>query len=178
MSKLKRALEKRVTGLTNLIADDKRRAGALAVGGMAALAAGFKGPGLAMFVKGAREIEERWRADNQFSGSFSERWARALEFYEQEHQDPTNRALHMVGIPMIVGGALGLLASPSFTPPWAASAALFGAGWALNILGHARYEKNEPAFFDDPLSFIAGPVWDVKNLVAGKTARHRAVAAA
>jgi len=80
----------------------------------------------------------------------------------------------MVGIPMIVGGALGLLAAPSFTPPWAASAALFGAGWALNIVGHRRFEHNAPAFFEDPLSFLAGPVWDVKNLVS----RRRAASAA
>lgn len=165
---------KRAIDLIGLIGDENKRAGALAVGGMAALAAGFKGAGLAMFVKGARQIEERWRADHDFDGTFRERWDRAIEFYESQHQDPTNRALHMIGIPMIVGGALGLLASPAFTPPWAASVALFGAGWALNIVGHRRFENNAPAFFEDPLSFLAGPVWDVQNLVR----RRRAAIAA
>ncbi|TNF30567.1 MAG: DUF962 domain-containing protein [Deltaproteobacteria bacterium] len=165
---LKRALMTRVADLTQRFGDEKQRAGALTIGGMAALAAGLKGPGLAMFARGARELEARWRADHGFTGGLAERWERAVAFYDAQHRDPTNRALHMIGIPMIVGGAVGLVASPRFTPPWAASVALFGAGWALNILGHARYEKNDPAFLDDPLSFIAGPVWDVKNLVSGR----------
>jgi uncharacterized membrane protein YGL010W len=46
-----------------------------------------------------------------------------------------------------------------------ASAAAFAGGWALNILGHMVYEKKKPAFAEDPLSFVAGPVWDAKQLV-------------
>ena len=41
----------------------------------------------------------------------------------------------------------------------------------MNIVGHAVFEKNRPAFADDPLSFLAGPVWDlgqVKGLVRRK----------
>ena len=39
-------------------------------------------------------------------------------------------------------------------------------GWAFNIVGHAVYEKNAPAFADDPLSFIAGPAWDLQQMLA------------
>lgn len=77
-----------------------------------------------------------------------------------------NRKLHIVGIPMIVGGTAGLLLFSPFRPLWLASAAAFVAGWALNFLGHGRFEKNAPAFADDPLSFIAGPAWDFMHLVA------------
>jgi uncharacterized membrane protein YGL010W len=35
----------------------------------------------------------------------------------------------------------------------------------LNFIGHGKYEKNAPAFADDPLSFIAGPVWDFQQIL-------------
>jgi len=44
------------------------------------------------------------------------------------------------------------------------SASAFVGGWVLNFIGHGRYEKNQPAFADDPLSFIAGPAWDFMQL--------------
>jgi uncharacterized membrane protein YGL010W len=36
----------------------------------------------------------------------------------------------------------------------------------LNIVGHACFERRAPAFSDDPLSFVAGPVWDLQQLSA------------
>jgi uncharacterized membrane protein YGL010W len=74
--------------------------------------------------------------------------------------------LHVVGIPLIVGGAVGLLAAPPvlgvlrFT-----SLAAFGVGWLLNLVGHAAFEKRAPAFSEDALSFVAGPVWDLRQLI-------------
>ena len=50
------------------------------------------------------------------------------------------------------------------------AAACFGTGWALNIIGHAAYEGRAPAFSEDALSFVAGPVWDLQQL----TGRFRA----
>ena len=55
-----------------------------------------------------------------------------------------------------------------FRPLWFISAGAFASGWVLNIIGHGMYEKNAPAFADDPLSFIAGPVWDFTQLRSKK----------
>jgi hypothetical protein len=141
---------------------EAKRNSAAAMGGMALLLGGQKIAGLTLFGSGIAGLERTWRARNpEFQGGFRERWQRAAAFYEQTHRDPTNRVLHMVGIPLIVGGALGLLASRPPRPLWALSAAAFTGGWALNFVGHFRYEKNRPAFEDDPLSFVAGPVWDL-----------------
>ena len=64
---------------------------------------------------------------------------------------------------MILGGTIGLITAPRYRPLWTLSATSFTIGWVLNIVGHAFYEKNKPAFADDPLSFIAGPVWDLEQ---------------
>ena len=145
----------------------------LAVGGMGALCFGFKAAGLAVFAGGLFLIERDWRARHpEFRGGIGERWDEALEFYRSTHQHPTNRTLHVIGIPLIVGGAAGLFATSPVRPVWVASLATFGVGWALNILGHAGYEKRAPAFSEDGLSFLAGPVWDLQQLFS--RANHRA----
>jgi len=138
-----------------------------AVTGMATLLSGQKLPALGMFARGVALLEAQWRADHPEVGpGLRERLAASLSFYESTHRDPKNRLLHVIGIPMIVGGAIGLVAAPSFSPPWWGSAGLFVVGWQLNIAGHVFFEKNRPAFAEDPLSFLAGPIWDLKQLVA------------
>lgn len=136
------------------------------VGGMATLLTGNKVSALTMFTRGVALLERSWRERNpDFEGDFKARIAESIKFYEETHRHPTNRTLHTIGIPMIVGGAVGLLVMPSFRPLWLASAGAFSLGWALNILGHSGFEKNKPAFSADPLSFITGPIWDWKQLV-------------
>lgn len=151
--------------------DQRRRGVLLTVAGGATLLGGGKLTALALVDSGLRDLEAAWRERHpEFTGGLRERWQRATEFYEATHKDPTNRKLHIVGIPIIVSGTLGMLVWPRFTPPWVLSAAGFTFGWGLNIVGHALYEKNAPAFADDPLSFLAGPIWDLKNfreIVAG-----------
>ena len=88
----------------------------------------------------------------------------AIGFYEKTHQNPVNRWLHITGIPMIVGGTVGLLAFKPYRPAWGVSAGAFALGWGLNFIGHGFFEKAAPAFKDDPLSFVAGPVWDLMQL--------------
>jgi hypothetical protein len=145
--------------------DRRTRGVAMTVGGMGALLTGSKASALGMFTQGVRDIEAEWRgAHPDFRGGVRERWRLAIEFYEQTHQHPTNRLLHVVGIPIIVGGTTGLLVWPRYSPPWFLSAGAFVGGWALNFVGHGIYEKNVPAFADDPLSFVAGPVWDLLQL--------------
>lgn len=141
--------------------DEKSRSVALFGGAMAGLMTGAKLTPIAMFVTGMRGLERQWRKEHpEFRGDLSERWQMAIEFYDSTHQDPVNRVLHTVGIPMIVGGAVGMLAAPRYTPPWWVANGSWTLGWTLNFVGHGFFEKGAPAFAEDPLSFLAGPAWD------------------
>ena len=157
----------------SLIPDQKTRDVVSMAGGMVALLGGRKVVGLGMFGRGAYALEQHWRAAHpEFQGNLADRWNKAIEFYESTHKDDTNRKLHIVGIPMIVGGAAGLLIFSPYRPAWFVSAGTFTAGWVLNFIGHGIFEKNAPAFADDPLSFIAGPVWDFQQIFGkGKKAK-------
>jgi hypothetical protein len=161
--------------LAQLLPDRKSRGKALAATGMAALLTPWKGAALGLFARAVFELEGAWReAHPEFHGSLLERWRLALEQYDAQHQDPKNRAMHLVGIPLIAGGAVGLLASPTLSPGWFVSAAAFGSGWALSLTGHALFERNAPdELGDDPLSVVAGPVSDAKNLAASLVQRLR-----
>ena len=143
-----------------------------AVAGMGALCCGFKAPALVLFAAGLSLIEHDWRTRHpMFQGRVGERWQSALDFYRRTHLHPTNRTLHVIGIPLIAFGAIGLfVASPSaVSPVWLTSLGGFAVGWALNIVGHAGYEKRAPAFSEDALSFLAGPVWDLQQLFTRKS---------
>ncbi len=169
-----------LTKLIDHLSVKKNRDLACASLGMGALLVGQKALGLGLFAKGFAGLEQEWRRVNAFEGTGEERWRHAVGFYEATHQDPVNRALHVVGIPMILGGAAGLLAFKPFRPLWLASASSFTVGWGLNFIGHGVFEKKAPAFADDPLSFLAGPVWDLgqlKRLVTGGRADEPAAAA-
>ncbi|MBZ0122165.1 MAG: DUF962 domain-containing protein [Sandaracinaceae bacterium] len=145
---------------------------AMLAGGTASLMTGGKLTALGLFARGLYGLEEQWReAHPEFEGGLAERWKIAIDFYEQTHQDGVNRALHTVGIPMILGGAIGLLIAPSYTPPWWAANASWSIGWTLNFVGHA-FEGKSPAFAADPLSFVAGPVWDFMRLRDKLTGRR------
>jgi uncharacterized membrane protein YGL010W len=80
-----------------------------------------------------------------------------LEKYRQDHQNPVNRALHTVGIPMIVA-SLPLM---PFNPLLGAS--MFVFGWVLQFIGHA-FEGKAPSFFSDPTFLLIGPLWFVKKI--------------
>ncbi len=148
--------------------DAKKRDTTLMLGGMGSLVFGTGPLAYAAFAFGARGAERTYRAKHDFDGTFSERWARAITFYEGTHQDSKNRAMHLVGMPFIVAGTAGLTVSSPFNPlswpVYGPSLASFVGGWALNISGHLAFEKNNPAFAEDPLSFIAGPVWELDIL--------------
>ncbi len=150
--------------LTRALSDRKNRDLALVAGGMLGIMSGAKATPLAMFAVGVRGLEREWRSAHPEVEGFAERWQHAIEFYDATHQDPVNRVLHVVGIPMIVGGVVGMMASPRWTPPWWIANGSWTAGWILNFIGHGLYEKGAPAFADNPLSFVAGPVWDFMQL--------------
>ena len=155
--------------LLSFIPSAKKRNVAYAGAGMLGVLAGQKITGLALFAKGLHGLEQEWRkAHPEFEGGVVARWDKAIEFYEATHENGVNRRLHIIGIPMIVGGAAGLLLFSPFRPFWFVSASSFTAGWVLNFIGHGAFEKKAPAFADDPLSFLAGPVWDFKQLFGAK----------
>lgn len=165
-----------VEKLIGLIPDKKTRNVAFTATGFAALVTGQKVVSLGLLGKGLKGLEECWReAHPSFHGGFGERWQMAVDHYEATHQNTLNRRLHVLGIPMIAGGTLGLLLFNPYRPLWLMSATSFAAGWALNVVGHQVYEHNAPAFSQDPLAFVAGPVWDVQQLLQkrrGRNGRH------
>ena len=140
---------------------------ALTAAGALLFVAGRKVTGLGLFATGLYNLEQRWRHDHDFEGTFAQRWEQAEVFYEATHQDDTNRVLHIVGIPIIVAGTVGMLVCKPYRPMWAASLGAFTFGWVLNFVGHGVYEKKAPAFADDPFSFVAGPIWDMKQFKNG-----------
>jgi hypothetical protein len=149
----------------SLLPNRRSRGVAMMAGGMLGLLTGAKLSSLLMFGKGAMALEDEWRdAHPDFQGGMDERWQRAIDFYSETHKDPMNRKLHIVGIPFIAGGAAGLILFAPFRPLWIVSAGAFVGGWVLNFIGHGRFEKNKPAFADDPLSFLAGPAWDLMQI--------------
>jgi hypothetical protein len=149
----------------SLIEEPRKRDMVMTGVGMAALLAGRKATAVTMFARGLAGLESQWRAAHpEFEGGLAERWAWSEKFYEQTHQDPTNRVLHVVGIPMIVAGTAGLVGLKPFSRGWSVAAGAFTVGWGLNFIGHGVFEKKAPAFADDPLGFLAGPVWDFKQL--------------
>ena len=80
-----------------------------------------------------------------------------LAKYREDHQHPVNKALHTVGIPMIVAS----LAVLPFNPLLAA--AMFVLGWILQFVGHA-FEGKAPSFFSDPKFLLVGAAWFVKKV--------------
>ena len=148
-----------------LLPNAKTRNVASTAAGMLGVLAGRKVTGLTLFAKGLWGLEKEWRkAHPEFDGGVVERWNKAIEFYERTHENDVNRKLHIIGIPMILGGTVGLLIFSPYRPMWFLSASSFAAGWVLNFIGHGVFEKKAPAFADDPLSFVAGPVWDFQQM--------------
>lgn len=156
------------------MSDTKRKERVLGAAGVAGLLLGAGPLSLIPFGLSMRSMEARWREKRAFSGTFAERWAHSLVYYEGTHQNRVNRTLHVLGTPFIVGGTLGLMVSSPFIPfTWpiyVPALASFVGGWASNLAGHSVFEKNRPAFDEDPLSFLAGPVWELDLMRRGTLA--------
>ncbi len=75
-----------------------------------------------------------------------------IETYNDTHQNKINRALHTVGIPMIV------ISLPLFFFYWKWALGLFVVGWILQFIGHA-FEGKPPAFFSHPMYLFTGVYW-------------------
>ena len=79
-----------------------------------------------------------------------------VEYYRAKHRHPLNKLSHSIGIPLI------LLSLLSFFFSWRLALALFVAGWVFQFVGHA-IEGNRPAFFQNPLYLLVGPLWLVRR---------------
>src|SRR6476661_7399971 len=56
--------------------------------------------------------------------------------------------------------ALGRWIASSSTTTWAGTGAgLFIAGWVFQFIGHAAYEHRKPAFSDDLIGLVIGPLF-------------------
>jgi uncharacterized membrane protein YGL010W len=86
--------------------------------------------------------------------------------YDHEHTNPWNKAMHAIGIPIILAGII--LSVLTF---WRIGLACFVAGWILLFAGH-RIEGNKPAFFQGVVYFLVGPLWvakEIKDALLGGT---------
>ncbi len=81
-------------------------------------------------------------------------WSRVLASYKDDHQNPMNRAFHMVGVPMIVA-SIPVAATVVGIP---IAAGLFTVGWTFQFVGHV-FEGKKPSFVNDKRSLIAGALW-------------------
>lgn len=75
-----------------------------------------------------------------------------IDNYHEKHRHPLNKLTHAVGIPLVV------VSLPLFLFEWRWALGLFVAGWVLQFVGHA-VEGNSPAFFNNPVYLIVGPLW-------------------
>ncbi|HET9480048.1 MAG TPA: DUF962 domain-containing protein [Pyrinomonadaceae bacterium] len=82
-----------------------------------------------------------------------------LANYKAKHQHPLNRLSHSIGIPLIV------ISLPVFFFNWRWALALFVGGWIFQFIGHA-IEGNQPAFFNNPVYLLVGPLWLLRRVVA------------
>ena len=85
-------------------------------------------------------------------------WSEWVERYGRSYTHPLNRALHLVGIPLILL-ALPLACGAVLQPRLAGVALLlFLVGWALQFAGHA-VEGKPPEFLQDPRFLLVGLRW-------------------
>ena len=96
------------------------------------------------------------------SASFADKMA----FYRSQHTTRGVRATHVVGIPGVAFSIPLVAVRPKLGVP------AFVASWALQVLGHKRYERNNPAltkgFVTYQLCGLAFWCEEVADLVAGK----------
>jgi uncharacterized membrane protein YGL010W len=85
--------------------------------------------------------------------------------YDQSHRHPVNRAIHAIGIPLIVISGCFVL-SPWRPFGWSRGLMLgaFGGGWGLLFIGHA-IEGNRPAVLKDPGAIPAALKWWMRTVV-------------
>ena len=77
-----------------------------------------------------------------------------------------------LGLVMAVVSAVclivGIQLAQTSTAIWASTgAALFIVGWAFQFVGHAAYEHRKPAFADDLIGLVIGPLFVLAEILFG-----------
>jgi uncharacterized membrane protein YGL010W len=91
-----------------------------------------------------------------------------IESYQASHTHPVNRALHSVGIPMIVVSIVMFIVDLFMMKNlWPIALGLFVFGWILQFIGHA-FEGKPPAFFKNPLFLLVGVKWWFLKMIGKK----------
>ncbi|MEU7632487.1 DUF962 domain-containing protein [Nocardia sp. NPDC049220] len=74
-----------------------------------------------------------------------------LEYYRTIHAVPGVRAMHFIGVPMVVASLPLLVARPHAGVP------MFVVGWSFNLGGHLLFGKKGPALRYGPVTYqLAG----------------------
>ncbi|MGK2856481.1 MAG: DUF962 domain-containing protein [Thermoanaerobaculia bacterium] len=68
-----------------------------------------------------------------------------------------------LAIPMVIVSALLYIGAKPLPLPflWV----LFVAGWILQFVGHSVYEKRQPAFFNNLVHLLVGPLWILNDAI-------------
>jgi uncharacterized membrane protein YGL010W len=93
-------------------------------------------------------------------------WTRLMRAYNDDHQNPVNRACHTVGIPLIAG-SLPVGATIVGLP---LAAGMFTVGWTFQFIGHA-FEGKKPSFVDDRRQLVVGLLWWFEKVGVGLVER-------
>jgi uncharacterized membrane protein YGL010W len=73
-----------------------------------------------------------------------------------------------MGIVSALSAAFGQWAASQSTWSWLAiGIGMFVIGWAFQFVGHVRYEHRKPAFVDDIVGLLIGPLFILVELMFG-----------
>jgi uncharacterized membrane protein YGL010W len=94
-------------------------------------------------------------------------FADKMAYYRSQHTTRGIRATHLVGIPAVTLSLPLVVGRPRVGVP------LFLGGWALQVLGHKVFEKNNPAlskgFFTYQLCGLAFWCEEMVELISGQS---------
>ncbi|HUP44292.1 MAG TPA: Mpo1-like protein [Thermoanaerobaculia bacterium] len=68
-----------------------------------------------------------------------------------------------LGVAMVVISVAFYLAGAAL--PFVVNALFFVLGWIFQFIGHAVYEKRQPAFFRNFVHLLVGPLWILNDLM-------------
>ena len=106
------------------------------------------------------------RSDGVAVPSRSAPFAEKMAYYRAQHTTKGVRATHLVGIPGVAFSIPAVAAKPRLGLP------VFAASWALQVLGHKVFEKNNPALTKGFLTyqFCGLAFWceEMVDLIAGR----------
>jgi uncharacterized membrane protein YGL010W len=90
-------------------------------------------------------------------------WDEWIDEYSESHQNPVNRVMHTIGIPMIAVSLLLVIPSFFVAGLWRFALVLFVIGWILQFIGH-WFEGKPPEFFKDYRFLFVGMRWWMKKV--------------